>query len=81
MRCDDPTMDFTAVGVPQIGSVINGGGGRDPITSASFHSDGVNLFVACEGDNSLRVVDCQTGKSDSPPLRFEREGIKLVEAT
>lgn len=71
-------MEFTAPGVPQIGSVVPG---KESVSSASFHSDGIHLFVASENDSRLRIVDCQTGKSDQPAIRCEREGISLVEAT
>lgn len=68
-------MDVTAA---QMGAVIRG---KEPATSISFHSDGVHLFVASERDQRLRLIDCQKGTSDQPAIRFEREGIRLVEST
>jgi hypothetical protein len=62
-------MDVTAA---QMGAVIRG---KEPATSISFHSDGVHLFVASERDQR------QKGTSDQPAIRFEREGIRLVEST
>ena len=69
-------MEFTSPG-PQIGSVIPGKG---RVTSASFHEEGQHLFVASDS-NKLSVIDCKTGKSSTPPFKFEREGVSLVEAT
>jgi len=51
------------------------------VTSIAYHEDGIHLFVASEEDSRLRLVDCQKGTSEPPPLKFERDGIRLVEAT
>lgn len=61
-----------------MGSVIPG---KARVTSGSFHDDGVHLFLASESNNKLQIIDCQSGKSKSLPLSFQREGISLVEAT
>lgn len=71
-------MEFTSPGVPQVGSVIPG---KEPVSSVSFHNDGMHLFVASETGQKLRIVDCQAGSSEQPPIKFEREGISLVEST
>jgi hypothetical protein len=68
-------MDFTSG--PALASVIPG---REPATSMSYHEDGVHLFVA-EGDTKLRLINCETGTSDQPAIKCERERIHLVEAT
>jgi len=47
----------------------------------SYHEDGVHLFVAHEDDSRLRLIDSHKGTSEQPALKFEREGIRLVEAT
>lgn len=70
-------MDFIGV-PPNIGAVIRG---RSPVTSLSYHSDGTTLFVASEEDCRLRLINCQSGTADRPAVRFEREGIRLVEST
>jgi hypothetical protein len=69
-------MQFTSPG-PQVGSVVPGKG---RVTAASFHEDGQYLFCAADS-TKLSVIDCLSGKSTSPPLKFEREGISLVQAT
>lgn len=69
-------MQFTSPG-PQVGAVIPG---KTKVTDASFHEDGVHLFVAST-DSKLQIIDCQQGRQTSPPLKFESEGISLVEAT
>mmetsp|Transcript_14391 Transcript_14391/g.21107 ORF Transcript_14391/g.21107 Transcript_14391/m.21107 type:complete len:334 (-) Transcript_14391:653-1654(-) len=72
-------MQFTSPGLPQTGSVIRG---TKPITSMSFHGDGQHLFVASEEDHRLRMIDCvSTGDLKLPPIRCEREGVRLVQAT
>ncbi|KAL7576613.1 hypothetical protein ACA910_005551 [Epithemia clementina (nom. ined.)] len=72
-------LDFTTPGKPAIGSVITG---KAPVSSMSFHSSGQRLFLASEQDSKLHVVDCwQKGKEDRPPLKLERETIRLVHAT
>lgn len=71
-------MNFRKAKEPQIASVIRG---KSPCTSMSFHEDGEKLFVTSEADSRMRVVDCLRGASDSPPIKFERDGIQLVEAT
>lgn len=55
--------------------------GKEPATCISFHESGKRLFVASEGDSRLRLIDCEKGTSDTPAIRFEREGIRLVEST
>ena len=70
-------MDFTNA-PPKMGSVIRG---QAPVTSLSFHGDGVHLFVASEEDSKLRLIDCHKGSCDQPAVRCEREGVKLVSAT
>lgn len=70
-------MDFTNA-PPKMGAVIRG---QAPVTSLSFHEDGVHLFAASEADSKLRLVDCHKGTSDEPAIRCEREGVKLVSAT
>eukprot|EP00546_Thalassionema_frauenfeldii_P001578 CAMPEP_0178937088 /NCGR_PEP_ID=MMETSP0786-20121207/25553_1 /TAXON_ID=186022 /ORGANISM="Thalassionema frauenfeldii, Strain CCMP 1798" /LENGTH=326 /DNA_ID=CAMNT_0020615601 /DNA_START=86 /DNA_END=1063 /DNA_ORIENTATION=+ len=70
-------MNFTSSG-PQPGAIISG---KAQVTSASFHADGSKLFVASESDSRLHIIDCQTGKQSTPALRFEREGVSLVEST
>lgn len=47
----------------------------------SYHEDGTHLFVASEADSRMRVVDCLKGVADAPAIKFERDGIRLVEAT
>ena len=71
------TMDFENA-APKIGSVIRG---KTAATSMSYHEDGVHLFVAHEDDSRLRLIDSHKGTSEQPALKFEREGIRLVEAT
>jgi len=71
-------MNFDQTGTPRIGTVIRC---KKPATCISYHEEGTHLYVASEEDSSLRVVDCQRGTSDSPALRFEKDGIRLVEAT
>jgi hypothetical protein len=71
-------MEFNQEGVPQVAAVIPG---NKPATSACFHADGKHLFVASEADNRLRVIDCQKGVSEQAAIRFEREGVYLVEPT
>jgi WD40 repeat protein len=61
-----------------VGAVIPG---KAQISSACFHEDGRFLFAASSDDSRLQIIDCQAGKQISSPLRFEREGISLVEAT
>lgn len=69
-------MDFTQG--PQIGASF---AHASDVSSLSFHEDGVNLFAATEGDSKLTVINCQTGTSDDPPLRCEREGVSQVTST
>ena len=71
-------MEFNQESAPQVGAVIPG---NNPVTSASFHADGVHLFVASEADNRIRLIDCQKGVSEQPSIRCEREGVYLVEPT
>lgn len=46
-----------------------------------YHEDGNHLFVTSEADSRMRLVDCQRGVSDTPAIKFERDGVRLVEAT
>ena len=71
-------MDFTNPSLPQIGSVIPG---RNEVSCMSYHEKGTKLFVASQGDNHLRIIDCVEGKASQPSLRCEREQIHVVEAT
>jgi len=65
-------------GQPRIGAVIRG---KAPATSISYHEDGKHLYVTSESDNRMRLIDCQRGVSDSSPLKFEKDGIRIVEST
>lgn len=69
-------MDFNHI-EPKISTVFRG---KAPTTSMSYHESGSHLYVSCEGDSSLRVIDCLQGTS-KPAFRFETDGIRLVEAT
>ncbi len=69
-------MDFRSQ-EPKISAVIRG---KAPATSMSYHEDGGFLFVSSEEDSRMRIIDCQRG-TDKPALKFERDGIKLVQAT
>lgn len=71
-------MDFRKQQEPKICSVIRG---KRPCTSMSFHEDGAHLFVTSEADSRMRLVDCLRGVSDTPAIKFERDGVRLVEAT
>lgn len=71
------TLEFDSQ-PPKIGAVIRG---EEPVTSLSFHEDGVHLFAASTKDNKLRLIDCDKGTSDSPAIKCEREGVNLVQAT
>jgi hypothetical protein len=72
-------MDFkSSPNAPAIGAVISG---NTAFTSLSYHESGKTLFAASEGDSRLQVVDCINGQMAQQPLRCEREGISLVEAT
>lgn len=71
-------MNFRQPKEPKICSVIRG---KSPCTSMSYHEDGTHLFVASEADSRMRVVDCLKGVADAPAIKFERDGIRLVEAT
>lgn len=72
-------MDFRQPKQPKISAVIRGGKGS--CTSISYHEDGNHLYVTSEADSRMRIVDCQRGVSDTPAIKFERDGICLVEAT
>ncbi len=61
---------------PKISAVIRG---KAPASSMSYHEDGGFLFVSSE-DSRMRIIDCQRG-TEKPALRFERDGIKIVQAT
>lgn len=69
-------MDF-AQG-PQIGASFPH---KSAVSSLSFHGDGVHLFAATGGDSKLYLINAQTGKSDQPPFRCDREGISIVTRT
>mmetsp|Transcript_29452 Transcript_29452/g.59747 ORF Transcript_29452/g.59747 Transcript_29452/m.59747 type:complete len:355 (+) Transcript_29452:411-1475(+) len=69
-------MDFA--NPPKIGAVIRG---TAPVSSLSYHDDGVHLFVTSEGDSRLRLVNCDSGTSEKPATKFEREGIRMAEKT
>ena len=79
-------MDFSSSPtLPAVGAVLPN---PQPITSVSYHEDGKRLYVASEGNATLQVVDCMTGKRCDTenaqyrhPLRTEREQIHVVEAT
>jgi len=70
-------MDFRNGG-PKIASVIRG---KAPATCVSYCQDGSHIFVTSESDSRLRVIDCQRGVSDKPALKFERDGVRLVQST
>lgn len=72
-------MDFREAKKPKICAVIRGGKGS--CTSMSYHDDGIHLFVTSESDSRMRVIDCQRGVSDTPAIKFERDGVSIVEAT
>lgn len=72
------TMNFEEFGKPSISCVIRG---KSPATSLCYHEDGKHLFIASEEDSRLRLVDTLKGVSDRPALKFERDGIRVVEAT
>ena len=69
-------MDFSVP--PQIGSVI---AGQAPVSSLTYHDDGVHLYAASEEDSRLRLINCDSGNADRPAVKFEREGIRMAEAT
>ncbi len=70
-------MDFSQ-GDPKIGAVIRG---KAAATCMRYHEDGGHLFVTSERDSRLRVIDCLRGVSDKPALKFERDGVRLVQST
>jgi hypothetical protein len=70
-------MEFSQ-GDPKIASVIRG---KAAATCMSYHEDGAHLFVTSEADSRLRVIDCQRGLADKPALKFERDGVRLVQST
>ena len=69
-------MDFA--NPPKVGAVIRG---TASVSSLSYHEDGVHLFVTSEGDSRLRLVNCDSGTSEIPATKFEREGIRMAETT
>lgn len=71
-------MDFSQRNEPKISAVIRG---KSPCSSMSYHEEGNHLFVTSEADSRMRLVDCQRGVSDTPAIKFERDGVRLVEAT
>jgi len=70
-------MDFDSSS-PDICALIRG---KAPSTCMSYHEDGIHLFVTSETDHRLRVIDTIRGTSDTAPIKFEKEGIHLVQAT
>lgn len=70
-------LDFTN-SPPKMGAVIRG---KAPVSSLSFHGDGVHLFVASAEDAKLRLVDCHKGASEQPAVRMETDGVRVVAAT
>jgi len=70
-------MEFIQ-GEPKIAAVIRG---KAPATCMSYHEDGVHLFVTSEADSRLRLIDAHRGVSDKPALKFERDGVRLVQST
>jgi hypothetical protein len=75
-RGNNNTMDFSQG--PALGAAI---AHRAPVTSLSYHSDGVHLFAATEADSKLYMINTQTGKAEHPGFKIEREGISLVSST
>lgn len=75
------TMDFSSSpsGGPSIGAAIPH---TSPVTSLSFHADGVHLFAATEADSKLYLINTHSGQCH-PPTAFkcEREGISIVSST
>ncbi|CAB9500501.1 WD repeat-containing protein 82 [Seminavis robusta] len=75
-------MDFTSTpDRPAVAAVVSGSA---PIVSMSYQEDGSRLFVASESDNTLRVIDCLTGKPSEAvavPLRCDRERLHFVTTT
>lgn len=71
-------MTFTTPGSPAVGAVIQG---KTTAVSMSYHGDGKRLYVASEEQPRLQIIDCQNGKAENVPLRFERGQIHLVQAT
>ena len=69
-------MDF-AQG-PQIGAVVPH---KSPITSLSYHGDGVHLFAASEADSKVYLINAHTGKCDRPAFKCEREGVSTISST
>jgi WD40 repeat protein len=69
-------MDFTTG--PSIGAAIPH---KSPVTSLSYHGDGVHLFAASEADSRLYLINSQTGKCDQAGIKCEREGIRVVSST
>uniref|UniRef100_A0A7R9ZRD4 Anaphase-promoting complex subunit 4 WD40 domain-containing protein n=1 Tax=Craspedostauros australis TaxID=1486917 RepID=A0A7R9ZRD4_9STRA len=69
-------MDFA--NGPRIAAVIPH---QKPATGLCYHNDGVHLFASCEDDSRLYMINAQTGKCDSPAIRCERDGIRLVSST
>lgn len=70
-------MDFRQGG-PKIGTVLRG---KSPSTCMRYHEDGGYLFVTSEEDSRLQIIDCNRGAADRPAIKFEKDGIRLVEST
>jgi hypothetical protein len=71
------TIDFSTR-PPAMGAVIRG---KAPVTSISFHDDGVHLFVASEEDSKVRLVNCHKGSATQHAARMEQNGVRIVQAT
>lgn len=56
-------------------------GKKSPATSMSYHEDGDHLFVTSEADCRLQVIDCNRGVSDKPAIKFEKDGVRIVQST
>mmetsp|Transcript_17134 Transcript_17134/g.32419 ORF Transcript_17134/g.32419 Transcript_17134/m.32419 type:complete len:359 (-) Transcript_17134:57-1133(-) len=71
-------MDFRQEG-PKIAAVIRGK--KSPATSMSYHEDGEHLFVTSEADCRLLMIDCNRGVSEKPAIKFEKDGVRIVQST
>jgi hypothetical protein len=69
-------MDFA--NGPKLGAAIPH---KAPVTSLSYHENGVHLFAATKDDSKLYLINAQDGKCDRPAFKCEREGISLVSST
>ena len=69
-------MDFSQG--PALGGVIPH---RCPVTSLSYHEDGIHLFAATEQDSKVYMINGQTGQSQNqsaPYMKNERDGISKL---